>query len=166
MADTDIATSGSQIPLLKDLLVSGGKYYNTCLYSSHKPGTYFSYSNLNYVVIGTIIEKLSNTRFDIFMKQNILSKIGSLSFNPADLPNINNLAVLYTGMNGVWVSSKDNFNGTVKQRNLTGYTVGTNAAIYGPQAHLRATTDEMFKYINMIRNNGMHNGTQILKSTQ
>ena len=165
LTDTDIASSGTDVPKLRDLLVSGGKYYNTCLFANKTPGTYFTYTNMNYVIMGTIIEKLTNTRFDVWMKQNLLSKIGSLSYNPADLPVPNNLAALYTGLNGKWLAVKDNFNGTIPQRNLTGYIPGTNAGIYGPQAFVRATTDELLKYINMIRNKGLLNGTQVLKTT-
>lgn len=141
LTDTDIASSGANIPKLTDLLVSGGKYYNVCLFANYQPGTYFTYSNMNYVIAGTIIERITNTRFDIWMKQNLLGKIGGLSFNPADLKDINNLAALYMGLGGVWYSTKDNWNGTYRPKNLTGYTIGTNAAIYGPQAHIRATTD-------------------------
>lgn len=165
LTDTDLAASGTDVPKLRDLLVSGGKYYNTCLFANKAPGSYFSYTNMNYVILGTIIERLTNTRFDVWMKQNLLSKIGSLSYNPADLPVPNNLAALYAGLNGKWLAVKDNFNGTIPQRNLTGYTAGTNAAIYGPQAFVRATTDELLKYINMLRNKGLHNSTQILKAT-
>lgn len=164
LTDTDIASTGSDIPKLSDLLVSGGKYYNTCLYLNKKPGTYFTYTNMNYVIAGTIIEKVTSVRFDIWIRQNLLSKIGGMSFNPADLININNLATLYTGLGGVWYATKDNWNGTYRPRNLTGYAVGSNAAIYGPHAHVRATTDELLRYINMIRNQGVHNGTTVLRS--
>jgi CubicO group peptidase (beta-lactamase class C family) len=141
LTDTDLAASGVDMPKLKDLLTVGGKYYNTCLFANKTPGTYFTYINMNYVIMGTIIEKVTNTRFDIWMKQNILTKIGSLSYNPVDLPNINNLAVLYSGLNGKWLAVKDNYRGSITQRNLTNYTIGINGAIYGPQSFIRATTD-------------------------
>ncbi len=35
------AKTGLQVPLMKDLLVKGGKYYNECLFSKQKPGTHF-----------------------------------------------------------------------------------------------------------------------------
>jgi hypothetical protein len=120
---------------------------------------------LNYVIAGTLIEKISGIRFDIYMKQRILSKISStMNFNPADILNSNDLSVLYTGSNGKWVASQDNYKGgSIPQRNLTGYTIGTNGAIYGPQGSIRCTVTDLLKYINMIRENGIYKNNTILK---
>lgn len=57
-------------------MVPGGKFYNHSLYlSDRKPGSYFHYSNLGFVIAGTIIEKISGQRFDLYMKENILDVI-------------------------------------------------------------------------------------------
>lgn len=60
LTDTYRALDGSQVPSLRSILINGGKYYNTCLYSAvHAPGTYFNYVNLNFGIAGTIIEAIS-----------------------------------------------------------------------------------------------------------
>ena len=41
--------------------------------AGRKPGEYFSYSNLGYVIAGTIIEKITNKRFDIYQQENLLT---------------------------------------------------------------------------------------------
>lgn len=161
--DIDAAENGFAVPKLSDIIVKGGKYYNECTFSDKVPGTYYDYANLNYVIAGTIIERLTNTRFDVWMRSSFLSKIGALSFNPADLPIPNDLAAMYRGEDGQWVATLDNYNGTIKQRNLTGYQVGTNAGIYRPSAHIRASTDELLRYSNMLRTGGtLENGTRLL----
>lgn len=66
--DTDSATNGYEVPKLSELLLPGGKYYRTCSYVNKKPGSYYAYSNLNYVIMGTLLERLTNTRFDIWMR--------------------------------------------------------------------------------------------------
>lgn len=35
------APTGRDVPLIKDILVNGGKYYGECLFNNKKPGTYF-----------------------------------------------------------------------------------------------------------------------------
>ena len=47
---------GYSIPPMKEILSPEGKYFNEKFYSSNrKPGEYFSYSNLGYVIAGTIV---------------------------------------------------------------------------------------------------------------
>lgn len=38
---TSQAQTGKTIPLMKDILVKGGKYYGECLFSKQRPGTHF-----------------------------------------------------------------------------------------------------------------------------
>lgn len=55
LVDTYNAPTGNSVPLLKELFANG-KYYNNCTFSKvHKPGTYYQYVNLNFVIAGTII---------------------------------------------------------------------------------------------------------------
>jgi CubicO group peptidase (beta-lactamase class C family) len=56
-------------------MTKGGKYYGDCLFSNKRPGSFFQYSNLGYGIIGTVVEKISNTRFDIYTQENILKYI-------------------------------------------------------------------------------------------
>ncbi|TSJ39672.1 beta-lactamase family protein [Mucilaginibacter corticis] len=41
-----------------------------------KPGTYYSYSNFGYCLLGRVIEKVSGTPYEQFIKKNILAKCG------------------------------------------------------------------------------------------
>ncbi|MDJ0756935.1 MAG: serine hydrolase [Ardenticatenaceae bacterium] len=50
------------------------------------PGRFFSYCNLNFGVIATIIERLTSRRFDLYMKEEVLNPLGiSGRFNVVDL---------------------------------------------------------------------------------
>lgn len=94
------------------------------------------------------------------MRDNLLSKFSTtMNFNPAQLPNPNDLGVLYVGSGGAWRADADNYKGNITQRNLTGYVIGTNGAIYGPQGSIRASVSDLVNYINIIRNKGVDNKT-------
>jgi hypothetical protein len=56
----------------KDIL---GLVINKQLKQSGKPGTYFSYSNTGYVLLGTLVEKISGQSFEEFLKDNIFNSL-------------------------------------------------------------------------------------------
>ena len=149
--------SGADIPNIYTLFTRGSKYYNTSAFDSvHEPGTFYRYANLNYLLIGTVIEKISGQRFDLYMKEKLLSAFSdTMTFNPASLRVPNDLGVLYEGQSGKWVATKDNYNGTITDFNMTGYVIGTNAGYYGPQGSVRASVHDLAQYINILRNNGL-----------
>ena len=69
-------------PEIKELLQPGGKWYSTATFTSKRPGTYFSYSNINFGLVGILIEAHSGIRFDIYMKTKVLQPLGiSGSYN-------------------------------------------------------------------------------------
>lgn len=162
LTDTYNAPDGASVPLLSALFTRGSKYFNACTFSStHPPGSYYQYVNLNYVIAGTIIERLSGSRFDLYMSANFLSKVSDrMAFNPAALRSKDDLGVLYVGAAGKWVADCDDYKGVIPQRNLTGYAVGTNAAIYGPQGSVRASVDDLSRYIDLLRLQGYNAQTK------
>lgn len=98
MSDTYYnSKSGADIPNISEIFLKNGKYYSESAFDSkHPPGTYFRYANLNYLLVGTIIEKVSGQRFDLFMRERLLSKFSdNMNFNPELLKDANDLAVLY-----------------------------------------------------------------------
>lgn len=70
------ANSGYDVPSIKEILVNNGKFYNDCLFSqTHPPGTKYQYVDLNFGIAGTIIELLSQRRFDEYHRDHILTAL-------------------------------------------------------------------------------------------
>lgn len=62
----------------------------------------------------------------------------------------------FVGQNGKWVPDVDYYpDGKIPQRNLTGYEIGSNGVIFGPQGGLRASVSHMSNYITMLANKGV-----------
>ena len=59
----------SNIPDIKDLLTPQGKFYTKDIWGNYKPGTKYSYCNAGYALLGTIVEKVTKTRFDLYCKK-------------------------------------------------------------------------------------------------
>lgn len=77
------------------------------------------------------------------------------TYNIATIQNSKNLGVIYAGNQGKWIPRADDFNGQLPSRNLTGYKIGSNGAIFGPQGGLRASVSHMNNYIYMYANKGI-----------
>ncbi len=156
-------------PSLQSLLVPGGSYYTSDMFDASRSPTinYFNYANINYGVIGTLIERLSNKRFDIFCKEKIFNPLQIAgSFNIQDIPNINNIAVLYRRSGGNWMPQFDNYAGIKPQpRDLSGYTIGSNGVIFAPQGGLRISANDLSKFMLMFMNGGEYNGIRILNDS-
>jgi len=88
--------------------MKGSWLYSDNNWLKKEPGTFFTYSNVNFGLIGTLIEKLSGVRFDKFLKKNVLEPLGiEGSFNIDDIEDIDNVAALYREN----VAQVDNFKG-------------------------------------------------------
>ena len=133
---------------------------------------HFQYANINYGIAGTVVERVSGIRFDLFVRENILKHISVglpevATFNAATIANSSNLGTIFVGKNGKWVENYDYYpTGIIPQRNLNGYVIGSNGVIFGPQGGLRASVSHLSNYIRMIANEGVtKEGTRVLASS-
>ncbi len=159
------ATAGDIIPTLQSLLTPGGSFYTATMFQNRSPKqNYFQYANINFGVIGTLIERLSGKRFDIVVKENVLNPLGiDGSFNIQDLSNINNLSVLYRRNNNTWIPQVYNYGGVKPlPRNLSNYVIGTNGVIFSPTGGLRISAKDLAKIMIVLKNNGKYGNIQIL----
>lgn len=144
------------VPGLANLLTPGGSFYTSNMYRTESPGTYFTYSNLNFGIIATLVEAISNERFDVFMKNEILQPLGiSGSYNIQDIEDINDIAVLYRNQGG-WTPQFDNFQGVMPNPpgNLPSLVLGTNGLYFSPQGGLRASAEELGIILKFIQSGG------------
>ena len=73
---------------VKEFFVADGKFYEEGAHfapAEEAPGKYFRYSNLNYGLLGTIVEAVTGERFDRYMRSHLLAQLDIKgSFNPGD----------------------------------------------------------------------------------
>jgi len=144
------------VPSIATVIVPGGNYYTANMWRQEMPGNHFAYSNINYGLIGTLIEKISGQRFDQYMKTEILEPLEiNGTYNVSQVPDIDDVAVLYRKISGNWVPQVDNYQGIAPNApNLGSYIPGTNGAYFGPQGGLRATAAEVGKLMRFLHTNG------------
>jgi CubicO group peptidase (beta-lactamase class C family) len=114
------------------------------------PGQFFEYCNLNFGVVGTILEKVAGVRFDELMQQRFFGPLGLAGgFNVATFSEADQsrLATLYRkGENeslwhpeGPWVAQVDDLSEGIPTALPADadYVPGTNGAQFGPQGGAR-----------------------------
>lgn len=164
---------------LRELLVPGGAHYgNGAAWArDHGPG-YFSYVNLNWGVIGTIMERVTGERFDLLMQRLLLAPMGLRGgFNAAAFPakDLDDLATLYRKRierdgreiwrpQGPWVAQIDDYSrAPPAARAGADYVPGTNGTVFGPQGGLRISAADLGKIMLMLMDGGRHEGRRILQ---
>lgn len=141
------------------------------------PGTYYTYCNLGFGIIGTIMERVSGERFDRLMQRLILTPLGIVAgYNPAELPPAAqaNLATLYRKRpldseqwqpQGPWVAQVDDVatRAPAAPPGLERYVPGTNATPFSPTGGLRISAAGLGTVQQMLINGGSWQGRQILR---
>lgn len=179
-----------------ELLLPNGHFWDNGAHfapATEPVGTYFTYSNLNYGLLGTIIENVTGRRFDLYQKENLFRQLDiKADYLPANLepPEFGMLGTIYQKKNalgqwqehGEWFSQIDDCAGgqppkdTVRLQNpyapdfqneysLADYRVGTNATFFSPQGGLRISFEELAHALKMIINCGLFHGRQVLSRT-
>ena len=143
--------------------------------AEEKPGVYFAYCNMNYCLLGSVIENASGLRFDRYMTERIFAPLGlSCGFNVSEMPARvqAQVATLYRKLdaagecdprNGVWTAQCDDFTHGYPNTDYSGYTIGTNGSLFGPMGSLRVSVNELSRIMAMFCHGGSLDGVRILK---
>jgi CubicO group peptidase (beta-lactamase class C family) len=148
---------------IQDMLVPAGQYYDPDTFGDYAPGSQFSYSNFGTGIVGTLVEKISGLSFDKYCTRYIFKPLNmDASFEPADLKNWQNIAVLYRLDANLtsFKPTKDNYNDTKP----TSTAIGAPSALaHSPAGGLRSSSTDLAKFLQAHMNGGTYNHTRILK---
>lgn len=164
---------------LRDVLLPDGAHYGqgAAWASDHGPGT-FHYVNLNWGVIGSIMERVTGERFDRLMQRLILAPMGVRGgFNVAEMPadDLANLATLYRKRierdgreiwqaDGPWIAQTDDYAVTPPVvRASAAYVPGMNGTLLAPHGGLRISAAGLGEIMLMLLQEGRYKGRQILQ---
>ncbi|MBQ3346383.1 MAG: beta-lactamase family protein [Synergistaceae bacterium] len=156
---------------IEEFFKPGGIKYESGGHFAKEDKTFFTYCNLNYGVLGTIIERVSGERFDVYLKNHVLKPMGiNADYVVGNLSseNFRNLGTIYRKENGQWTAQADSYEeqpprDTVLGESLNGYEIGTNATAFSPQGGLRISFAELGNCLEMMMNGGNFRGTKIVR---
>ena len=137
-------------------------------------GGYYSYCNLGFGLIGTVMERVTGERFDRLMARLLLQPLGlQAGYNPSELPPAaqDRLATIYRKRavdseewrpDGPWIAQVD-APGIQPPPGLAGYIPGTNATPFSPTGGLRISARGLGIVMRMLMAGGVHEGQRLLR---
>ncbi len=131
------------------------------------PGRFFTYCNLGFGLLGTVIEKVSGERFDRYVAHHLLARLGvEASFNVSALSAdaLSQLAPLYRRRQaeiwtpeGPWIPQIDDLASTPPfpaPHELEQYQPGSNGTLFSPQGGLRISARDLVEVMKVFLNAG------------
>ena len=125
----------------------------------YKPGEGYNYSNLGLNLAGTILEKVTNIRFDQYVRDSIILPLGLEGGHNIDVLDSSRIASLYNYRNGAYVKAPAY--GSVAHR-LDNYTMGYSAPMFSPTGGVKISTQDLAQYMKMHMNYGELNGVRMI----
>lgn len=149
---------------IKELFTENGSFYTSNMFSDKMPDAYFSYSNAAWGLVATVIEKVSQMRFDKYCRQHVFQPMDLLSsYNVMDIPTTM-VGAIYRAQNNAWVAQVDDYSvEPATERAPPTYQPGTNGLLFGPQGSLRTSLNDLMKVGLMLINDGFHNSKEVYK---
>jgi CubicO group peptidase (beta-lactamase class C family) len=144
---------------LKDHLAKPGAFF-----PAHPPGAFFHYTNLNFPVVASVMEKVTGERFDKLMDRLVIAPLklkGCFNWAMCSDRTVDKAIVLY-GTDGQ--VRRDDLKGRRPfcpvnapegACNLTAYVPGDNGALFSPQGGLRISMRDLARIGQaLVRNDG------------
>lgn len=131
-------------------------------YNDYSPGAGYQYCNLNYNMIGTVIEKYSGERFDNYVKSHILNPLGLYGGYNVDSLDNSRFATLheYNAASKALNPSPMAYN--PRREEIRNYVMGYSTPIFSPTGGMKISATDLAKYMTMHMNMGQYNGKRII----
>ena len=136
--------------------------YGDCIesYYEYKPGEGYNYSNMGLNLAGTILEKVSGVRFDDYVRENVIWKLGLYGGHNIDSLDASKFALIYNKENGEYVASEGAYRSRADE--MPGYKFGYSAPIFSPTGGVKISAHDLAVYMMMHMNYGEYNGVRVI----
>lgn len=134
---------------LKEVLVPGGDSYNPEFWMNYPPGAEANYSNFGFILLGYLIERITNQSFEEYCQENIFTPLNMINtgFNHEEF-NRRKLATPYARLAGFYVP-------------LPHYDFN----FLFPAGGIRTTVEDLSHFLIAHTNGGIYNDNRILTNS-
>ena len=134
--------------------------YAKC-YCDYAPGEGYTYCNINYSLLGAVIENVSGERFDKYIRQHIMKPLGLQgSFNSKDMDSTRFVSpYIYRKQKDSLFLTKNIYQpaGKIKK-----YKKGYSTILFSPAGGMIITPEELARYMVMHINQGRYGKTSVI----
>ena len=135
--------------------------YAKC-YNNYAPGAGYEYCNLNFNLVGTIIEKVSGERFDKYVKHHILDPLGLYGGYEVGALDSSRFVTLYEYDSSTQKFTVDSGAYNPRRTEINNYTMGYSTPIFSPAGGMKISVTDLTKYMMMHMNLGKYKGVKII----
>jgi CubicO group peptidase (beta-lactamase class C family) len=131
-------------------------------YNDYEPGKGYQYCNLNFNMIGTIIERTSGERFDQYVKHHILDPLGLYGGYCIDSLDKSRFATIYDYNvdSAKFIISPNAY--AARSEEIANYTMGYSTPIFSPTGGMKISATDLAKYMTMHMNYGRYKEGRII----
>lgn len=129
-------------------------------YNDYKPGTDYEYCNLNFNMVGAVLERLTNVRFDNYIKQQILTPLGLAAGYCVDSLDNNRFAKLYAKEDGSYKEQPAAY--SPRSEEIKNYAMGVSTPVFSPTGGMKISANDLATYMMMHMNYGKLGNVKIL----
>jgi len=129
-------------------------------YTDKQPGTGYLYCNLNFNMVGAVIERVTGQRYDSYVKQHILGPLNVYGGYCIDSLDSKRFVSLYEYENKAFKLSPAAY--APRREELSTYQMGYNTPILSPTGGMKISAADLATYMTMHMNYGKANGTRII----
>ncbi|MEJ7558869.1 MAG: serine hydrolase domain-containing protein [Pedobacter sp.] len=131
-------------------------------YNDYEPGKGYQYCNLNYNMMGTVIEKLSGERFDKYVKNHILEPLKLYGGYWVDDLDANRFATLYEYSSETKAFTAAPMAYNPRTDEIKSYVMGYSTPIFSPTGGMKISATDLAKYMSMHMFQGNYKGVRII----
>lgn len=131
-------------------------------YNDYAPGHGYRYCNLNYNMVGTIIEKISGERFDQYVKRHILDPLKLYGGYCVDSLDASLFATLYEPDSVTKKFKPALLAYNPRSEEIKNYVMGYSTPLFSPTGGMKISAADLAKYMVMHMNKGTYKGVKII----
>ncbi|MES2418757.1 MAG: serine hydrolase domain-containing protein [Bacteroidota bacterium] len=138
-----------------------GKNWEKC-YNKYEPGKGYSYCNLNFNMVGAVIEKISGERFDSYIKNHILNSLGIYGGYWVESLDSTRFVTLYEYNASTKKFSPSPTAYAPRTSEIKNYVMGQSTPTFSPTGGMKISASDLAKYMTMHMDQGKYKGIKII----
>ncbi|GAO44446.1 serine hydrolase domain-containing protein [Flavihumibacter petaseus] len=133
-------------------------------YSDYAPGKGYRYCNLNYNLVGAVIEKFGGERFDQYVRHHVLEPLQLYGGYCVDSLDASRLATLYEYDSATASFSPQPGAYNPRRTELQQYQLGYSTPVFSPTGGMKISAPGLARYMMMHLNYGAYAGGQLIST--
>ena len=131
-------------------------------YNIYEPGKGYQYCNLNFNMVGAVIEKTSGERFDLYVKHHVLDPLHLYGGYCVDSLDTARFATLYDYDSASKTLVPSPMAYAPRREEIRNYVMGYSTPVFSPTGGMKISAPDLAKYMAMHAGRGKYKGVRVI----